>query len=202
MNVQEVTKLLAVVVAYDGRQVGESTVAAWYDSLRELSYEDCELAVRAHYREESSWLMPALVRQRVRAWRNDQASRTDLRRAIAAPEQGVAAEPSAEYLQARGLRRDPDRALALTVICPHCKAWAGKPCVDVYDQPLRESPAHASRIELAGGDPEWAALGRSKPSGRSDPSAPTGQPRSGAHGAPKRVSAGDWQAPHQSGETA
>jgi hypothetical protein len=201
VNVQEVTKLLAVVVAYDGRNVGESTVVAWFDALHGLTYEDCELAVREHYRDEPGWLMPAQVRQRVKAKLRDQASRADLTKAIAAPAEGVAG-PNDAYLAARGERRDPDRALALTVICPHCKAWAGKPCVDTFDVPLRESPAHPSRIELAGGDPEWAILGRSKPPGRSDPSAPTREPRSGAHGAPRRVSAGDWQGPHPSGETA
>ncbi len=198
MNVQETAKLLAVVVAYDGRQVGESTVAAWYDVLRDLPYDQCEEAVRLHYRNDPGWLMPSQVRSLVKNLRNERASRTALTAAIEGP-RGV--EPNGEYVAARGQGRDPERVKALTVSCPHCPAWPGQWCQDVDGKPLRESSAHPSRIEKAGCDPQWAVLGRSPGSKRSDPSGTTGTPRSPASVAPSRVSAGDWQT-HQAPDAA
>lgn len=59
MNLVEASRLLAKVSGNDGRQVGESTVLAWQETLADVPYPDAMAAVSVHYRESTDFLMPA-----------------------------------------------------------------------------------------------------------------------------------------------
>ena len=64
---------------------------------------------------------------------------------------GGGAEPSEEYLKARG--DDPHRELrvaALVVQCPHCHATAGDRCTNAGNKPITTAPAHDARLVEAG----------------------------------------------------
>ena len=69
MNAEETGRLLAKCASYDRRKIGEAEVIAWLQVLGDLNYRDCEAAVVGHYTETTDWIMPAHVRQRVKAIR-------------------------------------------------------------------------------------------------------------------------------------
>jgi hypothetical protein len=69
MTIEETIDVLAGAAAFDRRTVGEADAIAWHATIGDLRFDDCQAAVIAHYRETSDWLMPAHVRQRVRAIR-------------------------------------------------------------------------------------------------------------------------------------
>lgn len=69
MTPEETGKLLATCASFDRRKVGPLDVIAWNRAIGDLRYRDCEDAVIAHYTEGTEWIMPAHVRQRVRAIR-------------------------------------------------------------------------------------------------------------------------------------
>lgn len=71
MSTDEVIDLLTLMASYDRRKVGEADVAAWYAAVGDLAFGDSRDAVIAHYRECTDWLMPAHVRQRVGAVRQE-----------------------------------------------------------------------------------------------------------------------------------
>ena len=69
MNASEAGKLLALMALYDNRTVGNADVLAWLKVIGDLSYQDAETAVTEHYRDTTERIMPAHVRQRVKAIR-------------------------------------------------------------------------------------------------------------------------------------
>lgn len=76
MTPAETFNLLRTIAALDRRTVGEADALAWHATLRDLPYADCRDAVVAHYRDSADWIMPAHVRQRVRAARRERLART------------------------------------------------------------------------------------------------------------------------------
>jgi len=66
MTTDEMIDLLTLAAGYDRRTVGEADVTAWQLAVGDLPFGDAKLAVVAHYRETTDWLMPAHVRTRVR----------------------------------------------------------------------------------------------------------------------------------------
>lgn len=66
MNRVEAAALLTIAASYDGRDVTEADATAWAAALPEVGFEDAREATVAHYRDETAWLKPAHVLQRVR----------------------------------------------------------------------------------------------------------------------------------------
>jgi hypothetical protein len=76
MTPAEVARLLAGAAMFDYRKIDRDDALAWHHVLGDLDFDDAIEAVRRHYAESTERLMPAHVRQGVRAIRNERASRT------------------------------------------------------------------------------------------------------------------------------
>ena len=75
MTSDEVWDLLELISSIDRRKVGLTDRQVWEGLIGDLSAADAQAAVIAHYRESREWIMPADVRTRVKAMRNDRLSR-------------------------------------------------------------------------------------------------------------------------------
>lgn len=78
MNATEAGKLLGLMALYDYRKTGKAEVAAWLQVIGDLRYADAEQAVLGHYRESRDRMMPADVRDRVKALREERLRTTPL----------------------------------------------------------------------------------------------------------------------------
>lgn len=65
MNIKETNDLLVRIQVIDNRQIGDSTVLAWHELVEDLDYALAVEAVRLHFRESTSYLLPAHVRANV-----------------------------------------------------------------------------------------------------------------------------------------
>lgn len=75
MDLAEAAILQAKIVAYDSRNTSSLTDAAWAEALDDVTLPDALEAVRAHYRTQTRWIMPADVRTAVKAMRRDRLDR-------------------------------------------------------------------------------------------------------------------------------
>lgn len=178
MNRAETAQLLAMVQAFDRRTVGESDVLAWADVLHDIDHADAAQAVRDHYRDSHDWLMPADVRKRVKAIRDDRLRAipteppdheiTDHARSYIASLQGNIRRIADGYALPRGIERaEPpeeittrtgraDRRIrSLPYSCPWCHASAGDRCVNALGDALTSVPAHDARL-VAAGIAQWS----------------------------------------------
>ncbi|HEY8504372.1 MAG TPA: hypothetical protein VIL46_07295 [Gemmataceae bacterium] len=71
MTRSEIALLLGLAAARDNRRIDEVMVAAWYEDLGDLDFADAREALRRHYRESTERVMPAHIRQLVRAIRQE-----------------------------------------------------------------------------------------------------------------------------------
>ena len=78
MNAAECGALLAQMATYDYRDVDPVIVASWLKVVGDLPYADAEQAVRDHYSESRERMMPADVRERVKAIRMARLGATPL----------------------------------------------------------------------------------------------------------------------------
>jgi hypothetical protein len=69
MTRAEIAELLSMCAAFDRRTVGRADVAAWQQVLGDLDAADARQAVAEYYADHRDWIMPADIRQRVRAIR-------------------------------------------------------------------------------------------------------------------------------------
>ena len=69
MDTREAFQLLTLASAFDGRTVDRETATVWAEVLADVSLTDATEAMKAHYREEGRWMMPAHVVQRVQVSR-------------------------------------------------------------------------------------------------------------------------------------
>jgi hypothetical protein len=76
MNASETGKLLGLMALYDNRKVGPPDVVAWLKVVGDLPYADAETAVAEHYAETRERIMPADVRQRVKAMQAERLRQT------------------------------------------------------------------------------------------------------------------------------
>ena len=158
----DAARLLALVQAFDHRNVADADIMAWADALHDLDFEDCSQAIRSYFRDSSEWLMPAAVRQRVKAIREtaaERAHRANMHREIEAPRnpgeshQGYLA--AVQVLAERVGRTEYDRGkadaeqLARTVRCPFCHAGVGLACTNSARQNASRDTAHPARAEAA-----------------------------------------------------
>jgi hypothetical protein len=158
----DAAELLTLAASFDRRSIGEADALAWADALGDLDRAECTDAIRAHYRESTDWLMPAHIRERVKARRAAEHERRHslmLRDELAiearthdpeASRRGyqLAMQTLAEtrgYDQAKVEALDAQRA-AQALPCPWCKASAGMPCRN-FDRQARQP--HPTRMEAA-----------------------------------------------------
>ncbi len=78
MTLDEVIDLLTVAAVFDFRTIGEADACAWHATLGDLAFDDSRTAVVGHYRDSRERVMPADVRQRVKAIRRDRLDRAIL----------------------------------------------------------------------------------------------------------------------------
>jgi hypothetical protein len=71
MDKPDVVLLLALAGTFDYRKVGPADVEAWYLALDDIDLDDAKAAVVRHYRGSRERLMPADVRQGVKAIRDE-----------------------------------------------------------------------------------------------------------------------------------
>lgn len=134
MNLSEAGQILALATAYDRRTVGDADIAAWHAALDDLTFIDCKIAVRKHYRNTSRWLMPADVRELVRSLMVDRSQRMAI-----APVASGAGMPEELRERVDGMFGMPvdsphpkvsgeQRRAGLSVRCPYCGSTPGVAC--------------------------------------------------------------------------
>lgn len=83
MERSEMTVVLGLAAAYDNRLVDESMVEAWYDAIGDHDFDAAREGIRAHYRGETGWLMPAHITRYVEAQAVQQRVQAERDRAAA-----------------------------------------------------------------------------------------------------------------------
>lgn len=174
MTRDEVVELLQIAAAYDRRTIGQADVIAWEDAAERGRWtaQDAQEAVRRHYATSTAYLMPGHVTEALRAKRTMPEAAADQRRALPR----AACEPEtirngvdkvfASLARMRAIRGglDPEDAADVaegeagarrqirSVVCPHCKAGVGLPCVRRGRGEGEMKPMtsyHPSRVALA-----------------------------------------------------
>lgn len=128
MTPADAARLLALAAAYDRRTVGEAEATAWADALDGLGTTECAEAIRSHYRESTAWLMPAHVRDRVKAKRKSLVGRH-----VDVSEIEVDADPDDVHAWLAALRAGRARAAAGDV--------KPRPVGDLIARTVKEIPA-------------------------------------------------------------
>jgi hypothetical protein len=117
MTIEETFDLLTVAAAYDRRTVGQGDAVAWHAVVGSYGFDDCRAAVIAHYTESTDWLMPAHVRNRVKAIRDRRIQDAEIppppRETLDDPAAYSAALHAARVAAADG--RDPEAAMRQAV---------------------------------------------------------------------------------------
>lgn len=154
----QVRALLAAAMSYDNRkQPGQANVTAWCESAARARWTfDAALeAIKAHYTEEATFVMPGHITARIRKMRQSPAAVQRL--AIEAPP----AEPErirfivGTLAKMLGWQKPaPSTAETLPVQCPYCHSLPGKPCVRIIGRGHRRGQyakldnPHQSRVDL------------------------------------------------------
>jgi hypothetical protein len=158
----QIVSLLQVAAAYDNRNIGSANVHAWHDAAdrERWVFDDAVAAIKAHYAESTTYLLPAHVTQRIRGKRQQPAPPA----AVAALPAGPPAAPERiqgliEQVAARlGWQRintDPAHADTMRVECPHCHAGPGRSCTRLATRGPRRgqyvplTQPHPSRRDIA-----------------------------------------------------
>lgn len=66
MNIAETAMVLAMIQAFDNRNVDDATTVAWQEVLEPHTVQDALKAVSDYFRVNSSWIMPSHIVERVR----------------------------------------------------------------------------------------------------------------------------------------
>lgn len=89
MTPEEIIDLLTLAAAVDGREVGQADVAAWHMIIGDLDFADARQALVEHYQDSRFKVMPADIRQRVKAVRRARLDRA----LLAAPPPELVGQP-------------------------------------------------------------------------------------------------------------
>lgn len=155
----ETKAVLAAATSYDNRKAGRATILAWGEAARRARWTFAEAldAVHEHYANDTAFLMPGHVTQRIRVQRQDRSMR-DLpprpdelgQRRVEKLTSGAFGTVDGEVIehQAAPTEPQPDR---LARGCPHCLAGPGKPCTRPSRDgtPVALSRVHPSRTEAS-----------------------------------------------------
>lgn len=117
MNYAETARLLAAASSVDRRQLDDATVATWHAILGDLDAGDALEALRRHFAQSTDWLMPAHIRDGVRAIRDQRRAREEAqqRRSIAEARNGDPGRVQRAIEGMRAVRRaiaDAPRSIA------------------------------------------------------------------------------------------
>ena len=116
MNRQEVTALLSLMSARDGRTVGRVEVEAWFEDIGQWDFDTARQAVGRHYRTSRDFMRPYDLLQGIKLIRDERLVGVDQIMPKADPDDVLAYR--AELLQIRedvaaGRRPVPPAALAI-----------------------------------------------------------------------------------------
>ena len=79
MNRSETAQLLAMCAGVDQRTVGETDVQVWHALLGDVDLPDARAALIGHYADSTERVMPAHIRKRARAAREQRLAHADAR---------------------------------------------------------------------------------------------------------------------------
>lgn len=158
MNRNQVVDLLTAISAYDNRKPNEGAIIAWGTAaeMGRWTLDEAVAAVKAHFFEETAYLMPAHVAKRIKDARQDRALRAEvlaIESGPVFPEAQARVERAVAELAAgmgwdRGARQEK---FGLTVSCPHCGAKVGQKCTArTTGVQLREASMHPARAAALG----------------------------------------------------
>ena len=71
MNRTETSQLLALIALVDNRPVTPEVVVVWHELLDGITYAEAVAAMKAYYRDNAKWLMPAHIVEIVTASRRE-----------------------------------------------------------------------------------------------------------------------------------
>ncbi len=71
MTPEDTAKLLAAAAMFDYRKADRDDILMWHSVIGDLNYDDAIEAVKHHYAQSTDRLMPAHVRQGVKAIRDE-----------------------------------------------------------------------------------------------------------------------------------
>lgn len=153
MTARGIGDVLAVVVAYDNREITEAVVAAWLAAAQDARWtrDEAVIAVRQHYANTTEWIMPAHVTERVRAARQDRAMRADAERdrvvdpTVAARVRDLCAEYGITHFSISDDTREHPRGMH--VACRVCHARRGEPCTHPTRGDRVVGFVHSSRLD-------------------------------------------------------
>jgi hypothetical protein len=61
MTETEITNLLKEAQRVDGRTIGKGDIESWMGYLDGYTFEECQAAIREHYRNTTDWMKPAHI---------------------------------------------------------------------------------------------------------------------------------------------
>ena len=79
MTSDEVWDLLGVISSFDRRKLNPADGPAWEAVVGDLPFGECRDAVVAHYRTRREWIMPADIRNAVKALVTERLNRNPVR---------------------------------------------------------------------------------------------------------------------------
>lgn len=149
MTPADAARLLGVAAIFDRRTIGETEARAWADALDDLDPRDCADAIRAHYRDQTTWIMPAHIRERIAAVRRAEAERAKNARQLAAIESAKRDAATEAAARARDEARAAfERAIAERIAaCDQCDDQAR--VLDSTGRPTREHCTHPNARRTA-----------------------------------------------------
>lgn len=158
MTHNEVVDLLSTIASYDNRKPNPAAVAAWGTAaeMGRWTLDEAVAAVKAHFFEETAYLMPAHVAKRIKDARQDRALRAEVLAIESGPvfpeAQARVEKAVAELAAGMGWDRSArQEKFGLTVSCPHCGAKVGQKCTArTTGVQLREASMHPARAAALG----------------------------------------------------
>lgn len=107
MNEQQIRALLAAAMAYDNRRPGDANVLAWTEASNRArwTFDEALEALHAHYAENTQFLMPGHITERIRITRRQNL---DLYQALP-PAAPATKDARTEAIRSYANRFNPDR---------------------------------------------------------------------------------------------
>lgn len=107
MNLTEATILLTSIARVDHRNFGEEDVEIWADLLDDIDLADAMPAAREHFRADTRWLTPAILREHIESARGNGPERLSVAEVLRVPDTGEDDSPEAYIAALRAGRFAP-----------------------------------------------------------------------------------------------